>query len=120
MWSNVVSRTLRHRLAAVALLGLSAVIQVGCGDRETILTIQKPTDVYAINQVSSSPPPSLSDESSDAKVEPGKVIRVLKAGETAKAIGVYHGKDYDAFHVKLADGTEGLIIAGDTFTATSH
>jgi len=107
----------RNHLALVILLVMSMAIQVGCDSRETILSIQKPTDVYGINQTSS--PPSES-ESSEVKVEPGKVIRVLKPGETAKAIGVYHGKEFDAFHVKLDDGTEGLIIAGDTFTATSH
>ncbi len=117
MWPKTVSRRLRVHLAVGALVVLSAAFQVGCGDRETILSIEKPTDVYGINQISSLPSES---ESSDTKVEPGKVIRVLKAGETAKAIGIYHGKDYDAFHVKLADGAEGLIIAGDTFTVTSH
>ena len=117
MWSKTVSRRLRMHLAVGAFVALIAAFQVGCGDRETILSIEKPTDVYGISQISS--PPSES-ESSDTKVEPGKVIRVLKAGETAKAIGVYHGEDYDAFHVKLADGTEGLIIVGDTFTATSR
>lgn len=43
----------------------------------------------------------------------------LNAGETARAVGVYHDQDYDGFKVKLADGTEGLIIAGDTFKVVS-
>jgi hypothetical protein len=50
----------------------------------------------------------------------GKFIAILKASETARTIGVYHGKDFDAFQVRLADGTEGLIIAGDTFKVVSR
>ncbi len=45
---------------------------------------------------------------------------MLKAGETARTVGVYHGKDYDAFQIELADGTEGLIIAADTFRVVSR
>jgi hypothetical protein len=116
MWLNAVARRFRGRLTVAVLLVLSAAIQVGCGDRETILVlvIEKPTEVRSIEQAPSS------SESATASFQPGKVIATLKAGETAKAIGVYHGKDYDAFHVKLADGTEGLVIAGDTFKAVSR
>jgi hypothetical protein len=60
-----------------------------------------------------------SPESSSASLLPGQVTATLKAGETAKAVGVYHGQDYDGFKVKLADGTEGLIIAADTFKVVS-
>ena len=59
-------------------------------------------------------------DSSSMGPQPGKVIAILKASETARAIGVYHGKDFDAFQVRLADGTEGLIIAGDTFNVVSR
>ena len=114
---NMIWRRLRNHLTVVAFMGLSVALQVGCGNHDTVLTIQKPTEVYGINPTSS---PQAESDSSEMKVEPGKVLRVLKAGETAKAIGVYHGKDFDAFHVKLDDGTEGLIIASDTFTASSQ
>jgi hypothetical protein len=53
-------------------------------------------------------------------VQPGKVTTILKAGETAKAIGVYHGQDYDGFKTTFADGMEGLTLAGDTFTVVSR
>ncbi len=98
---------------------LSVAVQVGCEKNyEATLAIEKSTEVYAIDQLPSAP--AVSDaEPSETKAELGKVIRVLKPGETAKAIGVFHGTGFDAIHVKLADGTEGLIIAGDTFTAVS-
>lgn len=114
MWPNAVKRRLRDRLMDVTLLALSAVIPIGCDNRETILMIEKPTEVRSIERSPSSP------ESSSAKLEPGKVVKTLKAGDTAKAVGTYHGQDYDAFHVKLADGTEGLILAGDTFKVVSR
>lgn len=101
-------------LAGVVLLALSAVISVGCDNRETILMIEKTTEVRSVDQTPSS------SESTNANIQPGHVIATLNAGETAKAIGVYHGKDFDAFQVKLADGTEGLIIAGDTFKVVSR
>lgn len=34
--------------------------------------------------------------------------------------GVYHGQNHDGFKVMLGDGTEGLIMAGDTFTVLSR
>ena len=98
----------------VALVVFSTVIPVGCGDRETILMIEQPTEIHSITKTPASP------ESTSTNVLPGKVIATLKAGETARAIGVYHGEDYDGFKVKLADGTEGLIIAGDTFKVMSR
>lgn len=114
MWLNGVVKRFRVRLTVVVLLGLCFAISAGCGDRDTILVIEKPTEVLAIEQA-----PSASG-SMDASVQPGKVIVTLKAGETARAIGVYHGQDHDGFQVKLADGTEGLIFASDTFKVTSR
>jgi hypothetical protein len=96
------------------LFALSVAILVGCDNRETILMIEKPTEVRSMDQTPSS------SESTNSNVQPGHVIATLKAGETAKAIGVYHGKDYDGFQVKLADGTEGLIIAAETFKVVSR
>lgn len=107
MWLNVMTRRFREGLAVPALLILSATIPVGCDNRETILLIEKPTEVHSIIQTSASESPT--------GFQPGHIIATLKAGETVKATGVYHGQDYDGFKVKLANGTEGLIIAGDTF-----
>lgn len=101
------------RAIVIAFLVLYAAVSVGCGEKENILVIEKPTEVHAITQAASAPDPSMN-------IQPGRVIATLKAGETAKAIGVYHGQDHDGFKVKLADGTEGIIIAGDTFTVTSR
>ena len=93
-----------------ALLILSVVFLVGCDNRETVLAIEKPTEVYGTSRI---------PESLGTNFQPEDVIVILKAGERARVIGVYHGKDYDAFQVKLADGTEGLIFAGDTFKVVS-
>ena len=114
MWLNSVVRRFRDHLTIAALCTFSAAMPVGCGNRETVLVIEQPTEVHSIEQTT----PSL--ESLNAGSQPGKVIAILKAHETARAIGVYHGKDFDAFQVKLADGTEGLIIAGDTFKVVSR
>ncbi len=114
MWLNTVVRRIREYCTAVTLWALGAVMLVGCGNRETVLVIEKPTEVHSIEQTAPS------TGSSSAGPQPGKVIAILKASETARAIGVYHGKDFDAFQVKLADGTEGLIIAGDTFRVVSR
>jgi hypothetical protein len=114
MWLNPVSRRSHDRFLAVVLLAVSAVIPAGCDNRETLLVIEKPTEVHSIDQTQSSP------DSESASFQPGPVIAILKVGETARAIGVYHGKDHDAFQVKLADGTEGLILAGDTFKVVSR
>lgn len=120
MWLNAEWKQFRDHLLVLVVVALSAAVQVGCDNNyEATLSIEKPTEVYAIEQVSSASSSSSESEPSDTKAELGKVIRVLRPGETVKAIGVFHGKGFDAFHVKLADGTEGLIIAGDTFTATS-
>jgi hypothetical protein len=101
MWLRVVMRKRSNHLIVLALLVVYAVISVGCGDRETILVIEKPTEVRSIEPSPASP------ASSNANLEPGKVIVTLKAGETTKVTGVYHGQDHDGFKVKLADGTEG-------------
>ena len=106
-------KQLCDRAIVIAFLVLYAAVSVGCGENENILVIEKPTEVHAITQAASAPDPSMN-------IQPGRVIATLKAGETAKAIGVYHGQDHDGFKVKLADGTEGIIIAGDTFTVTSR
>ncbi len=107
MWPRRFERRFREYLALPALLIVSVSAQLGCENRETILLIEKPTEVHSIIQTTSSESPT--------GFEPGHVIATLKAGEKTEAIGVYHGQDYDGFKVKLADGTEGLIIAGDTF-----
>lgn len=114
MWINIIVRRFRDHLTVVVLFALSAAIPVGCDNRETLLLIEKPTEVHSIDQ---SP---ASAESSGATVRPGKVIVVLKVGEKTKAVGVYHGQDYDGFKVKLADGTEGIIMAGDTFKVVTR
>jgi hypothetical protein len=106
-------KKLCDRAIVIAFLVLYAAVSVGCGEKENILVIEKPTEVHAITQAASAPDPSMN-------IQPGRLIATLKAGETAKAIGVYHGQDHDGFKVKLADGTEGIIIAGDTFTVTSR
>lgn len=109
-----VAKRFCDHFTVAALVGFGAFILVGCGDRETILTIEKPTEIHSITQTPASP------ESPSASPQPGYVIATLKAGETARAVGVYHGNDYDAFQVKLANGTEGLIMAGDTFKVVSR
>ena len=114
VWLKTIAKQLAGWPTADAFLILSVALPVGCDNRETIIMIEKPTEVHSIHQTASSA------ESMNANVERGHTIATLKAGETAKAIGVFHGKDYDAFQVKLADGTEGLIIAGDTFKVVSR
>ena len=106
-------KQLCDRAIVIVFLVLYAAVSVGCGEKENILVIEKPTEVHAIPQAATASDPS-------TNIQPGKVIATLKSGETAKAIGVYHGQDRDGFKVKLTDGTEGIIIAGDTFTVTSR
>lgn len=106
-------RKWQRRVGKAWLLVLSLVFLAGCGDRESILVIEKPTEVHAITQTTSATDPNMN-------IEPGKVIAMLKAGETANVVAVYHGQAHDGFKVKLIDGTEGLIMAGDTFTVTSR
>jgi hypothetical protein len=108
------AKRFRDHFIVVALVAFGAFISAGCGDRETILMIEKPTEIHSITQASAAP------DSSSPSLLPGHIIATLNAGETARAVGVYHGNDHDAFHVKLADGTEGLIIAGDTFKVVSR
>ena len=86
----------------VVLFTLSVVLPGGCDNREMILMIKRPTEGHSIDQTSASTSSS-SSVSQSANVQPGKVMTTLKAGETARAVGVYHGKDLDAFQVKLAD-----------------
>ena len=93
---------------------LLVVVTAGCSERENFLEIEMPTDLRSIEQVSSSA------GSASTGIEPGKVIATLKAGETAHVVAVYHGENFDGFKVKLADGTEGLILAGDTFKVVSR
>ncbi|MDF0651580.1 MAG: hypothetical protein P0121_08960 [Nitrospira sp.] len=114
MWVRTVERHFGEHLALLVLLIVSVSVQLGCENREMLLLIEKPTEVHSIDQTPAS------SESSGATVQPGKVIAVLKAGEKTKAVGVYHGQDYDGFKVKLADGTEGIIMAGDTFKVVSR
>ncbi len=104
---------MRDHLIVASSHDLSAVISVGCDNRETTLVIEKPTEVHSITHAPSS-------QDSNANVQLGKVIATLKAGETVHAIGVYHGQGVDGFQVKLADGPEGLILAGDTFKVVSR
>lgn len=79
----------------------------GCDNRETVLVIEKPTEVHSIIDTSASESPM--------GFQSGHVIATLKAGEKTKAIGVHHGQDYDGFKVKPANSTEGIVrIAGDT------
>jgi hypothetical protein len=111
--NGIVKRLCSH-LTVMLFLGFCFATSTGCGERETILVIEKPTEVLAIEQA-----PSASG-SMDVSVQPGNVIATLKAGETARAVGVYHGQDHDGFKVKLANGAEGLIFASDSFRVTSR
>jgi hypothetical protein len=111
--NNVTSR-LRNCSTLAGLVVLTAVSSVGCGERENWLEAERPTEVRSIEQSSTSP------ESASTGVEPGKVVATLKPGETARVVAVYYGQDSDGFKVKLADGTEGLILAGDTFKVVSR
>jgi hypothetical protein len=113
MWLTVIAKRVLSRFAMMAFIGLSVSTPLGCTNPETVLVIEKPTEVYGIIQTASAEDPN-------TNVQPGNVIATLKAGETARAVGVYHGEDRDGFKVKLANGTEGLIFAGDTFRVTSR
>lgn len=113
MWNQDTVGKWQGRVARACLFALSMVSVGGCGDRESILVIEKPTEVHAITQTTSATDPNMN-------IEPGKVIAMLKAGETANVVAVYHGQAHDGFKVKLIDGTEGLIMAGDTFKVMSR
>ena len=113
MRMSILDNRFRKCLVVPALLILNAVISPGCDDRQTVLVMEKPTEVHGVTHTPYS-------ENSNANVQLGKVIATLKAGETIHAIGVYHGQGVDGFQIKLADGTEGLILAGDTFKVVSR
>ena len=113
MWMNTGGRQLHDHIMAVGLVLLGSAIFVGCDNRETLLMIEQSTEVHAITHASPAQDPS-------TNVQLGNVIATLKAGERARAVGVYHGQGVDGFQVKLADGTEGLILAGDTFKVVSR
>jgi len=111
MWWKAVVKPFSDHLTVIAFVVVSVMVLNGCDSRETILVIEKPTEVLALNQAAGS---------QGQNVQPGQVIATLKAGERATAMGVYHGGDFDGFQVKLADGTVGLIAAGDTFKVMSR
>ena len=113
MWMKTATSKPGSDYAVFLLLVVWTAMVTGCGERENVLVIEKTTEVYAITQAASTPDPNLN-------IEPGKVIATLKAGETASVIAVYHGQAHDGFKVKLVDGTEGLIMAGDTFQVRSR
>jgi hypothetical protein len=113
MWLRTVMRQPYAHLSVLVFLALCPALSTGCGEKENILVIEQPTEVHAITQAATTSDPNMN-------IQPGKVIATLQAGETAKAIGVFHGQDQDGFKVKLADGTEGLIMARDTFKFTSR
>jgi hypothetical protein len=106
-------KQLCDRAIVIAFLVLYTAVSFGCGEKENILVIEKPTEGHAITQTASALDPN-------ANIEPGKVIALLKAGETANVVAVYHGQAHDGFKVKLVDGTEGLILAADTFRVMSR
>jgi hypothetical protein len=110
--NGIVKRLCSH-LTVMLFLGFCFASSTGCGERDTVLVIERPTEVYSIIQTSSAEDPN-------TNVQPGNVIATLKAGETARAVGVYHGQDHDGFKVKLANGAEGLIFASDSFRVTSR
>jgi hypothetical protein len=107
------TKCIRTQLTVAAVAALSVAFLVGCDSRDTVLVIEKPTEVYSIMQTSSAEDPN-------TNVQPGNIIATLQAGDTARAVGVYHGQDHDGFKVKLANGTEGLIFASDSFRVTSR
>ena len=113
MWVKVVMSKLGSDYAVFLFLVVWIAMVTGCGERENVLVIEKTTEVYAITQAASALDPSTS-------IQPGDVIARLNAGETANVVAVYHGQAHDGFKVKLADGTEGLIMAGDTFQVRSR
>lgn len=112
MWLKIIKQ-IRSRFAIIGLVGLGVATLLGCSNPETVLVIEKPTEVYGIIQTSSAEDPNMT-------VQPGNVIATLQAGDTARAVGVYHGQDHDGFKVTLANGGEGLIFAGDSFRVTSR
>lgn len=110
----VMRERLRDCWAFVGSIIFIGAVFAGCGQRENFLEIEIPTDLRSIEQAPSSA------GSASARVEPGKVIVTLKTGETVQVVAVYHGENFDGFKVRLTDGTEGLIMAGDTFKFVSR
>jgi hypothetical protein len=96
-------------LMLMALALVIAAISSACDKTEAILLIERPTEVQ---DGSKEPYPP---EWPHTNREPEKIIAILNPGERVSVIGVYHGKDYDAYEVKLVDGRKGYIIAGNTF-----
>jgi hypothetical protein len=113
VWFNI-RRRLRDSCNLATGVLFIAVLSAGCGERENWLEAERPTEVRLIEQSSPSP------GSASTGVEPGKVVATLRPGETARVVAVYHGQDSDGFKVQLADGTEGLIMASDTFKVVSR
>jgi len=113
VWFDI-RRRLRDSCNLATGVMFIAVLSVGCGERENWLEAERPTEVRLIEQSSPSP------GSANTGVEPGKVVATLRPGETARVVAVYHGQDSDGFKVQLADGTEGLIMASDTFKVVSR
>jgi hypothetical protein len=113
VWFDIRRRLRNSRNLATGVM-LIAVFSAGCGERENWLEAERPTEVRLIEQSSPSP------GAASTGVEPGKVVATLKPGETARVVAVYHGQDSDGFKVQLANGTEGLILAGDTFKVVSR
>lgn len=111
---NHVTSRLRNCCILAGAVVLTAVISVGWGERENWLEAERPTEVRLIEESSPSP------GAASTGVEPGNVVATLRPGETARVAAVYHGQDSDGFKVQLADGTEGLILAGDTFKVVSR
>ncbi len=113
MWLRTVVGKAYSHLPMLALLSLCPALSTGCSERENVLVIEKPTEVRAITQAASAP-------DLNTNIQPGHVIATLNAGETANVVAVYHGQTHDGFKVTLADGTEGLIMAGDTYQVRSR
>ncbi len=113
VWLDI-RRRLRDCCTLATGVMLIAVLSAGCSERENWLEAERLTEVRLIEQLSPSP------GAASTGVEPGKVVATLKPGEMARVVAVYHGQDSDGFKVQLADGTEGLILAGDTFKVVSR
>lgn len=113
VWFDI-RRRLRDSYTLATGVMFIAVLSAGCGERENWLEAERPTEVRLIEQSSPSP------GAASTGVEPGKVVATLKPGETARVVAVYHGQGSDGFKVQLANGTEGLILAGDTFKVVSR
>lgn len=96
-------------LTILALFIVIAAFSVGCEKSEAILLIEKPTDVQDGTKTPYPP------DWPHTNREPEKIIATLKPGDRVPVKGMYHGHDYEAYKVELADGTKGFIIAGDTF-----